>query len=183
MTRTASRLRAPGRAARTARHRPPGAHPWASEAVEDNGFVLVTLDLAGRHVRSDVEMPRLGALNLQDQDVVVVVVRDEPGGLRWRDVGVHLRREVQLHLERSGQCPDRARRIARRRPRRWCSRRQSHCGRSRHRECHRPAGNCPGLFCLFRVPAATLPARGETAREAPRPSRVQARGHRRSGRW
>jgi hypothetical protein len=82
---------------------------WRRKAFEDNGFVLVALDLAWRQVRPHVEMPRLGALNLQDQDVVVIVVPDEPAGLRWRDVGVHPRREVQLHLERSGQCPDRPR--------------------------------------------------------------------------
>ena len=53
-------------------------------------------------------MPDLGALDLQDQNVVVVVVGSQTR-LTWRrDVGVDLYREVQLDLDRAGQRPDRA---------------------------------------------------------------------------
>src|SRR6516162_11513711 len=51
-------------------------------------------------------MPGLGALNLQDQHVVVVVVRRQTRLTRRSDVGVDLYWEVQLDLDRAGQCPD-----------------------------------------------------------------------------
>src|ERR1700761_2419195 len=52
-------------------------------------------------------MPDLRALDLQDQHVVVVVVRSQTR-LTWRsDVGVDLYREIQVDLDRAGQRPDR----------------------------------------------------------------------------
>ena len=136
--------------ARTARHRLPGAHPLASEDLRGQRLCPCRAGsrvAACRRRRTDAtsSLP----LNLQDQDVVVVVVRDETGGLRRRDVGVHLRREIRLHLKRSGQCSDRPHVSRRRRRRRWCSRRQSHRGCSRIDSCHRPAGLCPEPFLSF----------------------------------
>src|ERR1700753_3543788 len=51
-------------------------------------------------------MPDLRALDLQDQHVVVVVVRSQTRLTWWSEVGVDLYREVQLDLDRAGQHPD-----------------------------------------------------------------------------
>src|ERR1700759_2928565 len=76
------------------------------ETVSINRLVLLALDLSRRAIGAEVEMPDLRALDLQDQHVVVVVMRSQ-ARLTWRsEVGVDLYREVQLDLYRAGQHPD-----------------------------------------------------------------------------
>ena len=66
-------------------------------AVRGNRFVAN--HVARCDVSPVVQMPDLGSANLQDQHVVLVVVRDEALRLRWREIGVELGREVQLDLD------------------------------------------------------------------------------------
>src|SRR5271166_1592072 len=76
------------------------------ETIGINRLVLLALNLARRAVSAEVQMPDLGALDLQDQHVMVVVVGSQTR-LTWRsDVGVDLYWEVQLDLDRAGQRTD-----------------------------------------------------------------------------
>jgi len=79
---------------------------WRRKAFQRNGFVSVALDVARWTVGALVQMPGFGSPKLQDQYVVVVVMRDESAGFRRGDVGVHLHRKVQLDLESAGQGAD-----------------------------------------------------------------------------
>src|ERR1700742_245111 len=69
------------------------------KVFDSNGFVLLALHLARRYVGALVDVPGLGSLDLQDQDVVVVVVRNESLRSGRSDVGVDLDREIQLDLD------------------------------------------------------------------------------------
>src|ERR1700761_3461476 len=69
------------------------------KVFDSNGFVLLALYLARRYVGALVDVPGLGSLDLQDQDVVVVVVRNESLRSGRSDVGVDLDREIQLDLD------------------------------------------------------------------------------------
>src|SRR3546814_7014050 len=77
---------------------------WSSDVCSSD-----LLQFAARHIAFlFVDMPALRSLDLEDDDVMIVIMRQKALRARRRDIGVDLRLEIELDLQPARERRDRA---------------------------------------------------------------------------